>query len=305
MAGHMVHMPGHIYMRVGRYDDAITSNERSLNADTVVTSAWGERPLPRTGTYFVSATNHGGHARMFIHWAGVLQGNSVRAMSVSEPMLMMANAESLGRGSGLRAPVAHWMTLKAFGMYDELAALQSPAPGQPYLDGMLNWMHGATFAKRGDIAAAQAEHAKMMTTLQNPDLATWRASVNPASDMLTIASHMLAGEIANAQQDYNTAITEFERAVDIQDKLRYMEPPDWLQSTRLYLGQALINAGRHADAQAVFERDLVMLNENGWALHGLADALEGQGDTAGAAAVRERFAKAWVGANVELTAAHF
>jgi tetratricopeptide (TPR) repeat protein len=305
MAGHMVHMPGHIYMRVGRYDDAITSNERSLNADTVVTSAWGERPLPRTGTYFVSATTHGGHARMFIHWAGVLQGNSVRAMSVSEPMLMMANAESLGRGSGLRAPVAHWMTLKAFGMYDELAALQSPAPGQPYLDGMLNWMHGSTFAKRGDIAAAQAEHAKMMTTLQNPDLATWRASVNPASDMLTIASHMLAGEIANAQQDYNTAITEFERAVDIQDKLRYMEPPDWLQSTRLYLGQALINAGRHADAQAVFERDLVMLNENGWALHGLADALEGQGDTAGAAAVRERFAKAWVGANVELTAAHF
>lgn len=305
MAGHMVHMPGHIYMRVGRYDDAITSNERSLNADTVVTSAWGDRPLPRTGTYFVSATNHGGHARMFIHWAGLLQGNSVRAMSISEPMLMMANPETLGRGAGLRAPVAHWMTLKAFGMYDELAAVQSPAPGQPYLDGMLNWMHGSAFAKRGDIVAAQAEYTSMMTTLQNPDLATWRASVNAASDMLTIASHMLAGEIASAQQDYDTAITEFEQAVDIQDRLRYMEPPDWLQSTRLFLGQALLNADRPADAQAVFERDLLMLNENGWALRGLADALEAQGNTTEAAAVLERFASAWSGANVELMAAHF
>lgn len=305
MAGHMVHMPGHIYMRVGRYDDAITTNERSLSADNVVTQAWGNRELPRTGTYFVSATNHGGHARMFIHWAGILQGNSERAMSVSEPMLMMANAESLGRGAGLRTPVAHWMTLRAFGMFDQLAALQNPAPGQPYLDGMLNWMHGAAFANNGDVDAAQAEYDKLQVTRQNPDLANWRASVNSTADMLAIASHMLAGEIANARQDYDSAITEFQQAVDLQDKLRYMEPPDWLQSTRLFLGQALLNAGRFADAQAVFERDLIMLNENGWALQGLAAALEGLGDAAGASDVRERQAAAWSDANVQLSAAHF
>ncbi|MDO8908262.1 MAG: hypothetical protein Q7W55_07160 [Pseudohongiella sp.] len=305
MAGHMVHMPGHIYMRVGRYDDAITTNERSLSADNVVTQAWGNRELPRTGTYFVSATNHGGHARMFIHWAGILQGNSERAMSVSEPMAMMANPDNLGRGAGLRAPVAHWMTMRAFGQFEELLALQNPAPGQPYLEGMLNWLKGSAYAKNGDIAAAQAEYQAMQVTRQNPDLATWRASVNASSDMLTIASHMLAGEIASAQQDYDTAITEFGQAVELQDQLRYMEPPDWLQSTRLFLGQALLNAGRHADAQAVFERDLLMLNENGWALFGLAAALEGQGDTAGAAAVRARQAVAWADANVELTAAHF
>lgn len=305
MAGHMVHMPGHIYMRVGRYDDAITTNERSLGADNVVTQAWGDRELPRTGTYFVSATNHGGHARMFIHWAGILQGNSERAMSVSEPMLMMATAESLGRGAGLRTPVAHWMTLRAFGMFDELAALQNPAPGQPYLDGMLNWMHGAAFAKNGDVAAAQAEYDKLQVTRQNPELANWRASVNSTADMLTIASHMLAGEIANARRDYEAAVTEFQQAVDLQDKLRYMEPPDWLQSTRLFLGQALLNAGRFAEAQAVFERDLIMLNENGWALQGLAAALEGQGDAAGASEVRERQAAAWTDANVQLSAAHF
>ena len=305
MAGHMVHMPGHIYMRVGRYEDAITTNERSLNADNVVTQAWGDRELPRTGTYFVSATNHGGHARMVIHWAGILQGNSERAMSVSQPMAMMANAEALGRGAGLRTPVAHWMTLRAFGMFDELLALENPAPGQPYLDGMLNWLKGSAHASQGDADAAQAEFDALQLTRQNAELANWRASVNTTDDMLAIASHILAGEIASARQDYDTAITEFEQAVDLQDQLRYMEPPDWLQSTRLFLGQAMLNAGRYADAQAVFERDLLLLNENGWALHGLAAALEGQGDATGAAAVRERQAAAWVDANVELTAAHF
>lgn len=305
MAGHMVHMPGHIYMRVGRYDDAITTNERSLSADNVVTQAWGDRELPRTGTYFVSATNHGGHARMFIHWAGILQGNSERAMSVSEPMLMMANAEALGRGAGLRTPVAHWMTMRAFGQFDELLALENPAPGQPYLEGMLSWLKGSAHAKKGDITSAQAEYDALQLTLQNPELATWRASVNATDDMLVIASHMLAGEIASAQQDYDTAVIEFEQAVDLQDQLRYMEPPDWLQSTRLFLGQALLNAERFAEAQAVFERDLLLLNENGWALNGLAAALEGQGDTEAADAVRERQAVAWADANVTLSAAHF
>jgi len=305
MAGHMVHMPGHIYMRVGRYDDAITTNERSVGADDVVTRQWGDRPLPRNGTYFVSATNHGGHARMFIHWAGILQGNSERAMSVSEPMLMMANAEALSRGNGLRTPVAHWMTLRAFGMFDELEQLQNPAPGQPYLDGMLNWMHGAAYAKKGHIEAAQAEYEKLQVIRQNSELANWRASVNTTADMLTVASHMLAGEIANARQDYDTAVREFEQAVDLQDKLRYMEPPDWLQSTRLFLGQALLNAGRYAEAQAVFERDLIMLNENGWALQGLAAALEAQGQGAAASEVRERQVAAWANANVELVGAHF
>ncbi|MEX2335009.1 MAG: hypothetical protein WD600_12175, partial [Pseudohongiella sp.] len=151
MAGHMVHMPGHIYMRVGRYDDAIATNQRSLNADDAVVAAWGNRELPRTGTYFLSATNHGGHATMFIHWAGVLQGNSERALGVSGPMSMMTEPEALTEGRGLRNVVAHWMTLKAFGRFDELLALENPAPEQPYLAGMLNYMHGYAYLRQGDI----------------------------------------------------------------------------------------------------------------------------------------------------------
>jgi tetratricopeptide (TPR) repeat protein len=306
MAGHMVHMPGHIYMRVGRYDDAITTNQRSLDADDYVQQQWGNRPLPRTGTYFLSATNHGGHARMFIHWAGILQGNFERASSVSAPMLMMANPDNLARGSGLRTPVSHWMTLRAFGKFAELQALTNPAPGQPYLSAMLNWMHGAAYASFGDIQMAERELAALSATRQNStELGSMRANTNTAADLLVIAEHMLAGEIANARQDYASAVAHFEHAVDLQDKLRYMEPPDWLQSTRLFLGQALINAGRPADAVAVFERDLLMLNENGWALFGLALALEESGDAERATEIRRRQAQAWADADVQLTAAHF
>jgi len=307
MAGHMVHMPGHIYMRLGRYDDAISTQERSLAADDVVTAAWGNRELPREGTYFVSATNHGGHSRMFIHWGGILQGNFERANSIIGPMAEAPNAEALGRGAGLRTPVAHWMTLKAFGHFDDLLALENPAPGQPYLQGMLHWMQGAAHASKGHVPMAQSELEALQNIRQQSaaELATMRANVNSAADMLAIAHHMLAGEIANARQDYAGAAEHFGQAVELQDQLRYMEPPDWLQSTRLFHGQALLNAGRPAEAQAVFERDLLMLNENGWALHGLAAALEAQADTTGAAAARERQQAAWSGADVELTAAHF
>jgi tetratricopeptide (TPR) repeat protein len=305
MAGHMVHMPGHIYMRVGRYEDSIATNQRSLEADDVVVQAWGDRPLPRTGTYFLSATNHGGHARMFIHWAGILQGNAERALSVSAPMAMMANPDNLARGAGLRSPVAHWMTMKAFGRFDDLLALENPAPGQPYLQGMLHYMHGSAYASKGDSDAALAEYRAMQLVRQDPALETQRASVNVASDMLAVASHALAGEIASARGDYAAAIDQFSQAVALQDALRYMEPPDWLQSMRLFLGQAHLNAQQYAQAQAVFESDLVLLQENGWALYGLTEALEGLGRTAEADRARDRLIHAWQNADVILTAAHF
>jgi tetratricopeptide (TPR) repeat protein len=305
MAGHMVHMPGHIYMRVGRYEDSIATNQRSLQADDVVVQAWGDRPLPRTGTYFLSATNHGGHARMFIHWAGILQGNAERALGISAPMAMMANADNLARGGGLRTPVVHWMTLKAFGRFDELLALENLALEQPYLQGMLHYMHGSAYANKGNFEAALAEYRAMQVVRQNPVLETQRASVNVASDMLAVASHALAGEIASSRGDYAAAIDQFSQAVALQDALRYMEPPDWLQSMRLFLGQAHLNAGQFAQAQNIFERDLVLLQENGWALYGLTEALEKQSRSAEADQVRHRFIRAWQNADVILSAAHF
>lgn len=306
MAGHMVHMPGHIYMRVGRYEDAITTNQRSLNADDAVVAEWGNRELPRTGTYFLSATNHGGHATNFIHWAGILQGNSQRALEVSGPMAAMADPETLTEGRDLRNVVAHWMTLKAFGRFDELLALENPAPEQPYLSGMLNYMHGSAYLRQSDIDAAQAEYQALEEVRNNPVLDSQRAAVNTTSDMLAIASHALAGEVASARGNHEEAINSFRQAVALQDALRYMEPPDWLQSMRLFLGQAYLDAGDYNQAINVFERDLVLLQNNGWALYGLTEALEQMGQTEEADLARLRLIEAWTDSDVMLNdKAHF
>jgi len=271
-----------------------------------VVAEWGNRALPRTGTYFLSATNHGGHATNFIHWAGILQGNSQRALDVSGPMAAMADPEALTQGRGLRTVVAHWMTLKAFGRFDELLALENPAPEQPYLTGMLNYMHGAAYLRQGNIDAAQAEYDALQEVRNNPVLDNQRAAINTTSDMLAIASHALAGEIASARGNHQDAIDAFREAVALQDALRYMEPPDWLQSMRLFLGQAHLEAGEYNQAINVFERDLVLLQNNGWALYGLTDALEQAGEAGEADLARLRLVDAWSDSDVMLSdSAHF
>jgi tetratricopeptide (TPR) repeat protein len=304
MAGHMVHMPGHIYMRTGRYDDAIASNERSVAADEYFVEQWAGRPLPRFGTYFLSATNHAGHARMFIHWAGVLQGNYQRAMSIAEPMAMMAAPEALDRGASLRNVAILWTTMKAFGRWEDILAIEEQPDTRPYLQGMRSFVRGSALLARADIAGAEQELTAIRSINANPALASMRAGVNTTADLLNIAMHSLAGEIAAAQSDFPKAIAEFEQAVSLQDALRYMEPPDWIQSTRLFLGQVLLDAGEPAGAETVFMEDLVLLEENGWSLFGLTKALEAQGKTAEADAARQRFERAWAKADLELTRAH-
>ncbi|MDP2142162.1 MAG: hypothetical protein Q8L20_15245 [Gammaproteobacteria bacterium] len=303
--GHMAHMPAHIFMRLGRYNDAIASNRRSVLADEYFVEQWGDRSLPDYGTYFLSATNHRGHARAFIHWAGVLQGNLALALEIASPLSASVTPEALDRGASLRNVSVEWMTLKAFGQWDRILALPAQPDTRPFLQGTMNHIRGAALAATGDVAGAEAELAALDVVLQNPALQSQRASVNSADRILAVARHSLAGEIANAKGDFTTAITEFSQAVALQDQLRYMEPPDWIQSMRLFLGQAYLNAGQPAEAEAVFLEDLVLLQDNGWALHGLTDALEAQGKTAEAAVARERFDEAWEDADVELTKAHF
>jgi tetratricopeptide (TPR) repeat protein len=305
MIGHMAHMPGHIFMRIGRYQDSIDANRRSVLADEYFVQQWGEREYPQYGTYFLSATNHRGHARMFIHWGGLLQGNSDVAFEIVTPLAAATTAEQLDRGNSLRNVSVEWMTYKAFGMWDAILALPAQPDNRPFLQGTLNHVRGAAMAATGDIAGAEAELAALDATLANPLLQTQRAAVNTAANVLAINRASLAGEIANAKGDYEAAIAAFTLAVDLQDHLRYMEPPDWIQSMRLFLGQAYLSAGQPEEARRVFLEDLDLLQENGWALFGLTAALDALDLDAEAAEARERFDESWEYATVELTKAHF
>lgn len=305
MAGHMVHMPGHIYMRLGRYHDAIRTNERSLDADDFLQRSWGDRALRRQGTDNMSSLSHGNHASSFIHWASILQGNRAAALEISQYDASYAKNEDLRQGRRSRTVAAHWMTLRAFGEFDDLLALVNPAPENPYLTGLLHWLHGSAHAKKGHLTMAEEQLIALQAVHGETSLSGIKASVNTGNDLLEIAEAMLAGEIANATSDYAAAVEHFSKAVRLQDQLRYMEPPDWLHSTRLYLGQALINAGQPDNAISVFERDLQLLQNNGWALRGLADALRVAGKPERATSVEMRFAEAWEHADIKLSGTHF
>lgn len=305
MAGHMVHMPGHIYMRLGRYDDAIATNERSLAADQYVIERWGDRPLPSGLTYGLSARVHGGHARNFIQWGSLMQGNSTRAIAEAKAMADAVSEEALNRGSSLRTPAIYLMSLRAFGRWDDIVGLPIPPASQPYLAGILHGFRGSAYLARDDVTAAQEELSKLLKAAQSEQVQTQRASVNRATDLLNIAEHVLRGEIASARGQDEEAIQYFQAAVDVQDQLRYMEPPDWLHSSRLYLGQAYLDAGQPERAEKVFREDLDLLRGNGWALFGLTKSLEAQGQSEAAGEVWQRFEEAWAKADVELTAAHY
>lgn len=306
VVGHMVHMPGHIYMRLGRYQEAVDANERSMDADDFLQRAWGDRELTFQGTDNMSSLSHRRHASNFIHWASLLQGNRAAAIEISQYDAAQALVDSRHHYHNARAFAVYWMTLRAFGEFDSLLSTTNPDPDNPYLQGLLHWLHGSAHAQDGRLEEARQQLSALQLLLrEDPALETIKASVNSGKDLLAIAAATLAGEIASAAADYEVAVKHFSQAVKWQDELAYMEPPDWLQSTRLYLGQALINAGRPDDAADVFERDLQFLKGNGWSLRGLADALHAANEPERAARVELRFAEVWSDADISLPSAHF
>ena len=301
MAGHVVHMPSHIYVRVGQYEKAIASNERSLDADQALMHAWGHPELPYIGTFGMSHHVHASHALDFLRYAGTLQGNYTRALAAARQA--SGGLTHQGGGGAQRRIAVPWVIHKTFGKWDELFAESVPPPGETYLEGLWRYARGSAFIARGDLEAAEAERDRLEAAAREPAMAEFYTMANPAATILEMATHSLDGELLLARGATDDAIRAFEQAVALQDTLTYVEPPDWGPSVRLHLGAALLRAERAADAEAVFREDLREFRENGWALFGLWESLSAQGKREGAAAARDRFERAWQHADVTLKSA--
>lgn len=299
-AGHMVHMPGHIFMRLGRYADSIATNQRSLEADHYFKSVWGDRVFPTGVTYGLSHRGHAGHAQNFIHWGATLQGNSQLALATIKEMVDALPPQRSQSGSGQRALANYWMTLRFFHKWEDILALELPNEAPPYIKGIWHFVRGSANIETGEITSAQVELEQLVVHSQNQVLQNQRVAVNRASNLLEIATAVLQGEIALANGAEDEAIELFKVAVAKQDLLRYMEPPDWLQSTRLNLGNAYLDLERYADAEKIFREDLELLRENGWALYGLLQSLLAQEQEDEIIVVEERFGKAWQYADTDL-----
>jgi len=302
IGGHVVHMPAHIFVRVGDYQRAIDNNLRSLAVDKEFAQHWGDLPLPNIGTYPLSHKIHAGHALDFVRYAATMQGSSELAIKSAKQMAEAISQHGTPMGRMQKRVAAPWVTLKIFGKWDEVLAIEPLKHSTPYLTGILAYVKGSAHVAKGQYEEAAQKLAQINRIAASPDVSVNRAGATATAELLALAANALEGEMKMAQGDLDGAISAFEKGVALEDTNNYTEPPDWPQSMRLYLGAALLKAGRAAEAEAVFRRDLRWHQNNGWSLFGLKQALEVQGKSAEAASAREAWGKVWSYADVTLNA---
>ena len=303
--GHIVHMPGHIYVRVGQHTKSIEHNQRSAEVDGDFLAAWGSLEFPQTGTYFLSAQNHRRHAYDFIRYSAAIQGNYAQAVQAATDARGHEPQERIVRGQAHKTIAIRWLVHKMFGRWNELLAEDRVMEGSQYLDGMWSYTQGSAHVGLGNLDVAQASLERIRAVAADPDSATVRRNANTVATLMDLAVLGLEGEIRQAQGDLEGAIEAFRAAVDIEDDLEYTEPPDWPQPMRHYLGAALLEAGEAEEAERVYRRDMETNRNDGWALYGLWQSLQAQDRTAEAAEVFEAWEQAWQFADVELTRSRF
>lgn len=300
IVGHVVHMPSHIYIRVGQYEKALEQNIRSQKVDKEFAKIWGDLPLPNLGTYPLSHKIHSGHALDFVRYAASVQGNYNLA---SESAWAMANSikdKQIMIMQGQKRVAAPWQVLKTFGKWDEILKLKPKHSGTPYLDGIWSYVKGSAYLSKRNTEQARLELSKLKQIINSPDVDKYRAGATPVSRVLKAAAYGLEGEIFLADSKYPEAIEAFTLAVELEDQNNYTEPPDWPHPMRLYLGSALISAQKFKEAENVYRRDLDWHKNNGWSLFGLHQSLLLQGKTDEAETIYKEFLLAWQQADIKL-----
>lgn len=287
-AGHLVHMPGHIDIRVGQWEQAAIANEHAIKADMAY-----RKVSPKQGFYRVYMA----HNHHFLAFTAMMEGRHETALAAAREMVDGVPEAYIDEAAPMVDPVMSIVfdVHKRFGRWDDLLA--EPAPNEKLVITTAMWRfnRAVAYAAKGDVAAARKEQGLFEAAVKAVPKNAMMA-INPAHTVLDIADHMLKGEIALAEHDTDTAVRELRAAVAIEDGLLYMEPPDWIQPVRHALGAVLIDAGKHAEAERVYREDLFFWPENGWSLKGLRDAQRAQGNAD--SALDARVAKAWRRADI-------
>jgi len=297
-AGHMVHMPAHIYQRVGRYADAIRSNQLAVLADEDYISQ-----CRAEGLYPMAYYPHNIH---FLWFAATADGQSRLAIDSARQLAAKIDDEAmkaLPLMAGFRM-VPYW-ALTRFGRWDEMLHEPEPPAFSPALRAAWHYARGLALVATGQTAAAEEELRRLEALLADESMKQPMFSPNTAGAVLAPAAAVLAGEIAAAKKDFPAAIAHLDRAVRVEDALVYTEPAEFQIPPRLVLGAVLLEAGRAAEAETVYWEDLRRNRESGWALFGLVQALRAQGKADAAALAEARFTKAWSRADVSLAASRF
>jgi tetratricopeptide (TPR) repeat protein len=293
-AGHIVHMPSHIYYRVGRYADAASANEAAAKVDEDYISACRAQGFYPAGYY--------GHNIHFLWTSAEMEGRYQSAIDASRRLVKAVDAPNLSKQMSIAelynfTPV---VTLLRFGKYKEILA--EPAPDKLLQLDTAMWLYAQAFAQAntGDLKAAQVSRTKI-AALQKIKFDKYVAFNVPAEQMIPVALASVDGEIARKSGDLPGAIAHFKKAQELERALPYTEPAYWHRPVAHLLGAALLEAGKPAEAEAVYKDSLHHYRRDGWALMGLAKALQAQGKSEEAMQVGREFGEAWRRADTSIS----
>ena len=295
-AGHLVHMPAHIYWRVGRYKDASEANVLAADVDEsyiAQCNAQGFYPAlyyPHNIHFLWAASSMEGRSQVALEAARRVQANVALEMIEEYPSVEFFHTIPL-------------LALTQFGRWAEVLAEPAPPENLDYSRAIRHYARGTAFARSKDLDSARAERAALVPLRDSAKVHFLDTVDYPASQLLLIADELLLGEMAMAEKKLDQAIDHFAAAVAAQDALPYTEPPFWYYPTRQSLGQALLTAGKAPAAEEVYRKDLEDYKRNGWSLFGLIQSLLAQGKDAGD--VQAMFDTVWSEADVTLTASRF
>lgn len=293
-AAHLQHVPAHVYVRVGRYADAITANRQALQ--TYHGMVPPSRAEPTAG---IDEPAYSAHNLSLSSFAATMMGASRLALDYARRAARHADLTIARSNPRVEAmtPV-YYQTLVTFGRWKEILATPLPRPEFRFAIAMAYYARGVAFAAKGRLAEARS-------ALDTVGAISGRFPAGENGTALQIAEHALAGEIDLRRGAASSAVQRFRAALALEDKLAYAAPPTWYYPIRQSLGKALLAADRPGDAEAVYRQDLDRFPENGWSLSGLTESLLRQGRRPEAREVKRKFERAWFHADVRLRASRF
>lgn len=297
-AGHLVHMPSHIYIRTGDYHKGTLANERAVKADNEYVTQCRQQ-----GIYPLAYVPHNYH---FLWATATMEGRAERSIQAARSTSGLVDTETM-RQPGLGTLQHYWVIplygYVRFAKWDEILAYPEPADDLIYPRGVWHYARGMAQIGKGNLGRARENLVELKAISRKDtlkEITIWE--INTTRELMQIASRVLEGEIEAGRGNFKKAIDLLRQGVDIEGQLNYNEPPDWFFPVRHNLGSVLLEAGRPEEAEQVYRRDLAKFPDNGWSLYGLWQSLKAQGKESEAAGVKKQFEKAWQHADVELFA---
>lgn len=297
-AGHIIHMPAHIYIRTGQYSRSIELNQQAVKVDEDYLSLSDNKGMYRWSYY--------PHNVDFISFSSYMEGRS--ALGIQTALKLAYKGSMITQSNPIAAQyfdVEPLLAYVRFGKWSEILSLPDPDASLIYSNVIYRFARGMAYLRNNKIAQASIELTKLDSLTSLDTLKSIYFTFNPASDIVQIPLHILRGELLIKQNKFDEGVASLTKAVSAEENLRYMEPPDWKIPSRHFLGAAFLDAGKFGEAEQVFLKDLQVNRENGWSLNGLQQCQLKLGKKDAMSATAKRFTKAWKNSDIAITSSRY